>query len=113
MIREARARIEATLRAEGIRVLAPTLAPTIDEPTAQVVTQSIESHDTGCGWIVTCQVFLIVPTTEPGSSDDDLDDLADIALPALDRVTVSITASRGTYRDANPAYIATCGVLVA
>ena len=111
MIAEARHTIETTLTAAGIRVLAPSIAPTIDDPCAQVTTSSIKSHDTGCGWLVTTTVYLTVPTKEPGVSDDDLDTLADTALAALDRISVGINALRGTYNNTNPAYIVSVEML--
>jgi hypothetical protein len=113
MIETARANLAAALESVGVRVLAPTTAPMIDSDTAQIVTSRIVSHDTGCGWIVSCTVYLVVATTEPGAADDALDALADKALPALDRVTTAITATRATYRDTHPCYVVTCDVLTA
>lgn len=54
----------------------------------------------------------VTPLTDPGPADDDLDELLDLVLDALDAGAVIYgTAQRGTWLDTHHAYELTCSYL--
>jgi hypothetical protein len=85
----------------------PLALDAVEAPLVMVGIVGIDPPGTACpADAVDVEVLLVAPTREPGTADDHLDALFDLATPALDALpsVTRGTAERVTYLDTWPAY---------